>query len=157
MSSLIHGYDAGRTDTKAARCRPSHLCAREPISMVERRPWLKDPDRPVYMDRQGSLGHYSPQWVALAFLKCTYWIGVMEAGNGELWWPDNGFQCTAFTLRCNRCRNTVDVRTGMPGDVCYIHYRMYCDGKAKKPAVPARKRDRRRWNVQNSSSSHVAG
>lgn len=51
-----------RAYTKAARCRPSHLCAREPISMVERRPWLKDPDRPVHMDRKGSLGHYSPQW-----------------------------------------------------------------------------------------------
>ena len=47
---------------KQQRCRPSHLCSRDPIPMTERRPWLKDPDRPVNTDRKGTLGHYSPQF-----------------------------------------------------------------------------------------------
>lgn len=42
------------------RCR--HLCTRAPISTIETRPWLKDPDRPVRTDRKGTLGHYEPQF-----------------------------------------------------------------------------------------------
>jgi hypothetical protein len=31
-------------------------------------------------------------------------------------------QCTRLTCKGGRCRNKIDRRPGMPGNVCYIHY-----------------------------------
>ena len=32
-------------------------------------------------------------------------------------------RCTTLTATGNRCKNRADVRPGMPGDICYIHYK----------------------------------
>ena len=49
----------------------------------------------------------------------------MEVENGELLWPPNGWQCCSFTLKKRRCKNFIDHRIGMPGTVCYVHYKLY--------------------------------
>ena len=46
----------------------------------------------------------------------------------------NLHRCVNLTLSGSRCKNKADMRDGMPGDVCYVHY-----SKLKREETKAKK------------------